>query len=164
MTTSQRLADLEAQAFANTALIQELSASNSQLTAESLQQQDLIARYESDFASDNGFPSADDSAALQPTSTNHCFPSPGILPTPFYIAARTAPSLRMSFVVPGFKSETLEYQVAVVDLAFLVERTLAKRGFRHETVQKGVLDFMEVPLIKVNWKGREGEIGNLLKP
>ena len=64
-------------------------------------------------------------------------------------------------MVPGFKGETLEYRVEIVDLAFVLERSLERRGYGDDMVQKGVLDFLEVPLVKVEWIGREGEIGSL---
>jgi len=152
MPHSSRLAHLEAQAFANTAKIQELSAANRKLTVENEQQEELIARYQSDFSN----------AVPAPSLTNHRSPPPNVPPTPFYVAARTAPSLRLWFVVPGFKGEMLEYRAETVDLAFVLERTLERKGFGDDMVQKGVLDFLEVPLVKVEWTGREGEIGNLL--
>jgi len=124
---------------------------------ESEQQQELIARYQSEFDY-----TTNDPTSGTPLITNRRFPPPNTPPTPFYVAARTAPSLRLSFVVPGFKGEMLEYRAETVDLAFVLERTLERRGFGDDMVQKGVLDFLEVPLIKVEWTGREGEIGNLL--
>jgi hypothetical protein len=78
------------------------------------------------------------------------------------VTARTAPTLKISFVVPGCKGETLDFEAEILDLAFVIERTLKRKGFGERMVQKGVLDFLEVPLVKVEWTGREGEIGKLV--
>ena len=55
-------------------------------------------------------------------------PPPSTPLTPFYITARTAPTLTLSFVVPGCKGETLDFEAEILDLAFVLERTLKKRG------------------------------------
>lgn len=167
MSHSKRLADLETQAFANTAKIQELSTRNRVLALENTQQQELISRYESDLESNDSNNTIHDRPTISnftppPTSlTRRHLPPPNIPPTPFYIATLSAPSLDLSFVIPGFKGETLEYRAEAVDLAFILERTLERRGWGEEMVQKSVLDFLEVALMKVTWLGREGKIGML---
>jgi len=60
--------------------------------------------------------------------------------------------------------ETLELEAALLDLAFVLERTLKRRGWGGQMTKQGVLDFLEVPLVKVEWRGEEGEIGMLVKP
>lgn len=156
MSQSNRLAKLEAQAFANTAKIQELSSTNAQLTTHNRQQNELITRFET-------------VSAISPSISPSLWARPGIPqlpkpPTPFHIAARTAPNLKLSFVVPGMNGETLELEAALLDLAFVLERTLKRRGWGEQMTKQGVLDFLEVPLVKVEWRGEEGEIGMLVKP
>lgn len=72
--------------------------------------------------------------------------------------------MKLSFVVPGMNGETLELEAALLDLAFVLERTLKRRGWGGQMTKQGVLDFLEVPLVKVEWRGEEGEIGMLVKP
>jgi hypothetical protein len=157
MSNLIRLTDLEAEAFANAARIQALSSTNAELAAKNRQQRSLSARYESHFANSNPAREAAPSSLIQ----RH-LPPPGTSPTPFYITARTAPTLKLSFVVPGCNGETLDFEAEILDLAFVLERTLKKRGFRERMVQKGVLDFLQVSLVKAEWTGKEGEIGKLV--
>jgi hypothetical protein len=81
--------------------------------------------------------------------------------TPFYILARTAPQLHLSFVVPGYKEETLTFPVDTTDMAFLLERTLARKRWNEEHTRKSVVDFLEVPLVSVQFQGENERIGIL---
>jgi hypothetical protein len=81
--------------------------------------------------------------------------------TPFYILARTAPQLQLSFVIPGYKEETLTFPVDTTDMAFLLERTLARKRWNEEHTRKSVVDFLEVPLISVQFQGENERIGIL---
>lgn len=219
MSNLQRLADLEAQAFAKTARIQKLSTTNAELTIQNRQQDELIARFESDFA-DNS-PPQEAAQSLRPPRRQRTYPvtrfesdaandnpprdttpssqsprhrptdpvtsyesdftndnppqqaasfprpprrraPPNTPPIPFYVTARTAPTLQLSFVVAGFKGETLECKAEMMDLAFILQRTLQRRGLGEQMTRKGVCDFLEVPLIKVEWTGKLGDIGKLV--
>lgn len=55
----------------------------------------------------------------------------------------------------------MDFLVETVDMAFLLKQTLKKKGWKDETAQKSVLDFLEVPMIKVKSAGHEAEIGIL---
>jgi hypothetical protein len=64
-------------------------------------------------------------------------------------------------VIPGFNRETLGQAVNNVDLAFILQQTLRRRGWGEATTTKGVEDFLEYPMVKVIWRGAEGEFGRL---
>jgi hypothetical protein len=81
--------------------------------------------------------------------------------TPFYILARTAPQLQLSFVIPGYREETLTFPVDTTDMAFLLERTLARKKWNEEHTRKSVVDFLEVPLVSVQFQGENERIGIL---
>jgi hypothetical protein len=81
--------------------------------------------------------------------------------TPFYILARTAPQLHLSFVIPGYKEETLTFSVDTTDMAFLLERTLARKSWNEEHTRKSVVDFLEVPPVSVQFQGENERIGIL---
>jgi hypothetical protein len=66
MSNHQRLTNIEAQAVANTARIQALSSTNAELAAKNRQQENLIARYESEFANNN--PARGPSREVAPSS------------------------------------------------------------------------------------------------
>jgi hypothetical protein len=67
----------------------------------------------------------------------------------------------LDFVIPGFQGETLEVAINNVDMAFVLQQTLRRRGWSEEMTKKGVEDFLAQPMVKVVWRGREGEFGNL---
>ncbi|KAF2036013.1 hypothetical protein EK21DRAFT_106846 [Setomelanomma holmii] len=188
----QRIADLNAHAFANTRLITDLSRRNHELRTEHEQQQKLLAKFREELGdvkaltrlekldvddlSDTDLENAGYDTTAAPTARQTCplapppFPSsisnpspqPSQPPTPFYVAARMAPPLRLSFIIPGIKGETLHVPIKMIDLAFILERRLEKKGWRKANVQQSVLDFLEVPLIRADWQGGV-EVGNLLK-
>jgi hypothetical protein len=161
-TPTQRLAALEAQAFSNTAKIQRLDKQNRELNHFNQQQQTLSAKYQLDFNAVD-LNTADDAPTTSPSQDTFLQRAPHLnpRPTPFYIAARSARGVRLSFVVSGMKGETLEYEADVVELAFVLQQTLKKRGRGGDTVHKSVREFLEVPLVNVAWEGREGEMGKL---
>jgi hypothetical protein len=82
---------------------------------------------------------------------------------PFYVLARTAPQLRLRFVIPGYREETLSLPVDTKDMAFLLERTLAKQKWSDEHISKSVVDFLEVPLVSVQFEGEHKRVGKLPK-
>lgn len=100
-----------------------------------------------------------------PTIQNHgpMFPPPSHRPTPFYIAARTSPTIELSFIIQGMKGETLPFPVSTTDLAFILEQNLKRKGWKDKTIQRSVLGFLETPMIQVREMGGEGEIGILEK-
>jgi hypothetical protein len=59
------------------------------------------------------------------------------------------------------QGETIEFSVDTLDMAFLLKQTLKKRGWKDETAQKSVLDFLEVPMIKASIPGHEPRTGIL---
>lgn len=163
------LAALEAQALANTQKIAHLSRQKHLLTTENTRQEELLAKYRKDFDDD---PEQDSSRA--PSSpyasrslhehghlTGRSVQPPGPLPTPFYIAVREARHVQLGFVIPGCKGETLDVDVNNVDLAFILQQTLQRRGWGELMVRQGVEDFLEKSMMRVMWRGREGEIGLL---
>ena len=164
MSQSQYLADLEARAFANTSKIQQLSTINSNLRHENERQETLIARFSAELDNEDiedapvmtqhSHTSGPHNRAMDPTP-------PGPLHTPFYILARTAPHLTLNFVVQGMQGETLQFPIRNVDLAFLLERTLKRKGWRDETVQRSVLGWLQVPMMGVAWRGKDEEVGIL---
>jgi hypothetical protein len=83
--------------------------------------------------------------------------------TPFYLLARTAPLLHLRFVILGFREETPSFPVDTKDMAFLLERTLAKQKWSDEHISKSVLDFLEVPLVSVQFEGEHERVGKLPK-
>lgn len=64
-------------------------------------------------------------------------------------------------MIPGFKGETLEVAVNNIDLVFILQQTLRRRGWSEEMAKKGVEDFLAQPMMKVTWVGKNGEFGNL---
>lgn len=94
--------------------------------------------------------------------THGPFPAPpGPRATPFYIAARTAPSIELSFIVKGMKGELLDFPVENMDLAFLLQQILKRKGWKPATIHNSMTGFLEVPLIRVQERGKEGETGIL---
>jgi hypothetical protein len=131
---------------------------NRNLSHQNNQQRDLIAQYGQDFDLDieANVSQRATSTSLTAESTSTArpmFSHPGPFPTPFCIAARSSPSLRLSFVVHSLQGETLEFGADTMDLAFVLEQTLKQRGWRDETVKRSILDFLEAPLMKVEWMG-----------
>lgn len=57
--------------------------------------------------------------------------------------------------------EPLEVPIRMIDMAFVLEQTLKRKGWRNETVDRSVRDWMEVPLVGVGRRGREVEVGVL---
>jgi hypothetical protein len=88
-------------------------------------------------------------------------PRPGPRSTPFYLLARTAPSLQLTFVVQGMQGEAMDFPAEALDMAFMLKQTLKKKGWKDETAQKSVLNFLEVPMIKVSIPGHGPQIGIL---
>ncbi|KAF1840434.1 uncharacterized protein K460DRAFT_411017 [Cucurbitaria berberidis CBS 394.84] len=171
MSTADRLAKLEAQAWANTQKIEELSTQKHKLTIENSRQEELIAKYQQDFkpfkpkshhalVTLQESPESKTSLQYEPM-THILFPPPGPLPTPFYIASREACQLEIAFVVPGLKGETLEVAVNKVDLAFVLQQTLKRREWNDARTRNGVEDFLERPMMKITWRGKAGEFGVL---
>ncbi|KAH7086744.1 hypothetical protein FB567DRAFT_602276 [Paraphoma chrysanthemicola] len=114
-----------------------------------------------------------DSDDLTPSSP-HCLDSaiphpdpltgpirPCSAPTPFYLTARAASSLELSFVVQGMRGEILTFPVEAVDMAFLLERTLLRRRWVRENAEKSVREWMNLPLVGVEIVGEEMDIGIL---
>ncbi|KAG9188677.1 hypothetical protein G6011_07382 [Alternaria panax] len=182
MSTSSRLAALEALACQNEEKIEELNHTNWLLNNHSVKTQDEISRFEKDFHKE--YPNFDMRHAkskdsqpdpspplrellvarhvllARPQSDKRPQP-PGPFLTPFYLAAREAPRLDLDFVIPGFQGETLQVAVNNVDLAFILQQTLRRRGWSEEMTTKGVEDFLAQPMMEVAWQGRKSELGNL---
>jgi hypothetical protein len=57
--------------------------------------------------------------------------------------------------------EPLEVPMRMLDMAFVLEQTLKRKGWRDETVDRSVRDWMEVPMVGVEVRGRKGEVGIL---
>lgn len=154
--SQKHLAELERRAFANTVKLQALPKHNSQLTQQANVQADLVTRFDHEFeAGENRIMS---STPTPPQST----PLPqGPGATPFYFLARTAPSLELSFLIQGLQGEPMEFAVHSMDMAFLLEQTLKRHNWKDATVQRSVLDFLEVSMIKARFGNGEGEIGIL---
>lgn len=95
-----------------------------------------------------------------PIMQNHgpISPPPGPRPTPFYIAARTSPTIELSFIIQGMGGETMPFPVDTMDLAFILQRTLKRKGWKDQTIHGSVLGFLETPLLQVQKRGKEGEI------
>jgi hypothetical protein len=191
MPPNNHLAALEAQALANTRLITTLSHRNSALRTEQEQQDRLIARFHAEMGSlealessrgqnvegknDTSVSNHSDVVARSPISTStstsivqqdfdlstHPFPQPSHVPTPFYITARAAPALRLSFVVQGMVGETLDFPILATELAFLLERALERQRWGAENVRYAVLGFLEVGLVRVERGGVEVGVGRL---
>jgi hypothetical protein len=181
MSTNARLAALEALARKNEEKIEELSHTNWLLNNYHIKTQEELSKLEGDFSDE--YPNFD-TRHINPTDsrlgssppphdspvTRHASearpqliqrPRPGPYPTPFYLAARDAPRLYLEFVIPGFKGETLQIAVNNIDLAFILQQTLRRRGWGEAMTKRGVEDFLEQPMMKVTWTGREGDFGNL---
>jgi hypothetical protein len=156
MSQSSYLADLEARVLANTAKIQCLNATNTQLALQNEQQEDLIAKYQAEINLNDK-----NTSMLRLPLESSAHVHPGLHPTPFYIQARTAPQLQLSFVVQGMQGETLNFAVRSDDLAFLLKETLKSQGWGDAMVQRSVLEFLDVPMVMVSWRGKGGEIGVL---
>jgi hypothetical protein len=182
MLTNSRLAALEALARENEKKIEELGHTNWLLNNHNVQTQNEISKFEKDFSKE--YPDFDIKHASSTVLRPHPPPPlrqspvarhvllarpqsdkrpqpPGPFPTPFYLAAREAPQLDLDFVIPGFQGETLEVAINNVDMAFVLQQTLRRRGWSEEMTKKGVEDFLAQPMVKVVWRGREGEFGNL---
>jgi hypothetical protein len=109
-----------------------------------------IVNSTSEFGMMQALPSPDES----PANDIHA-PAPREQ-TPFHVLARTAPQLYLNFVIPDYKEETLSFPVDTMDMAFLLERTLVRQKWSNEHVRRSVLDFLEVPLVVVQF-GEEHE-------
>ncbi|KAF1946324.1 hypothetical protein EJ02DRAFT_508849 [Clathrospora elynae] len=174
MSVSSRLAALEALAKENNEKLKELQHINWLLRNYNAQQATQLSQYEQDLSLE---PTEDDELAPFPPSpiarhippshplssllTDQLFPSPAPRPTPFYLAARDARHVQLAFVIPGFQGETLEVGMNTVDLAFILERTLDRRGFGDVMTRRGVEDFLACPMVEAWWRGREGRVGRL---
>jgi hypothetical protein len=137
-------------------LFQAFSKHNSQLTQQANVQAELIARldHEFDIEEERNMPST----PPRPQST----PLPQEpRATPFHVLARTAPSLELNFLIQGLQGEPMEFAVNRVEMAFLLEQTLKRRGWKDATVQMSVLDFAKVSMIKVRFGNGHGEVGIL---
>lgn len=174
MSHNQYLADLESRALANISKVQQLSATNNRLKQGNAEQEHLIALYlgaldnykDQDIdSSPNPNPELNSSSKMMRGSPASLYewsrtpPSPKS--TPFYLLARTAPPLELYFVVQGMHGEPLEVPIRMIDMAFVLEQTLKRKGWRNETVDRSVRDWMEVPLVGVGRRGREVEVGVL---
>jgi hypothetical protein len=182
MSTDSRLAALQALARKNEKKLEELRHTNWLLNNHNIKTQDELSKFEENFSRehpsfntrhinptdsrpDQAPPIPDSPVATHVPHTRSRLDQrpqpPGPFPTPFYLAAREAPRLNLDFVIPGFKGETLEVAVNNIDLAFILQQTLRRRGWGEAMVKKGVEDFLEQPMMKVTWTGREGEFGYL---
>jgi uncharacterized coiled-coil protein SlyX len=176
MSAADRIAALEAQVQENDKEIEVLSHTNWLLNNYSTQQEAEVSKFEEDFQRlypelvDNPNPAALESLHETPQArdiplhrrlTDQLYPLPSPPATLFYIAAREASPLNICFVIPGFRGETLEVQANNVDLAFILQQTLKKRGWGDVMTTKGVEDFLQVPMMKVAWAGEEGKFGKL---
>jgi hypothetical protein len=83
-------------------------------------------------------------------------PPPGPPPTPFYLAAGEASHLQLEFVIPGFNGETLGQAVNNLDLAFVLQQTLRRRGWGEVMTTKGVEDFLECRWSRLLGGGQRG--------
>lgn len=172
MSTTNHITQLEARVWENNQKFEILSTHNHKLTTENSKQEHLIAKYEEDFNLPEPHlhtpPSLPASLEMDIRSVlehlpGRPFPQPGPIPTPFYITSREACQFHLAFVIPGFHGETLEVAVNNVDLAFVLQQTLKRRGWGNVMTTRGVEDFLERPLVKVKWVGGEGEVGVLVE-
>ncbi|KAI4701580.1 hypothetical protein J4E81_003320 [Alternaria sp. BMP 2799] len=181
MSTDARLAALEALARESQEKVEELNHKNWLLSNQNIKTQEELAKLEEDvrnvypdfdtrrtnhsnFQANPSPPLHDPSVARDVSHARPQLlerPPPGPLWTPFYMTARDAPRLYLEFVIPGSKGETLEIAVNNVDLAFILQQTLRRRGWGEATTKRGVEDFLEQPMMKVTWTGGEGAFGNL---
>jgi hypothetical protein len=166
MSAQDRLAALEALARENNDKIDELEHTNWLLTNYNTMQASEMSQLEEDLGLSTSMHNTDTPPSSPPQpQTQHQFKSPeaqrrqpswlhppGPPPTPFYLAAREAHSLQLEFVIPGFNGETLGQEVNSLDLAFILQQTLRRRGWGEVMITKGVEDFLECPMVKVAWK------------
>lgn len=105
----------------------------------------------------------EESCRTSPTVPNHELAPqfPGACATPFYITARTAPSLQLSFVIEGMKGEVLNLPVDSIDLAFLLEQTLKRKGWKPATIENSVNGFLDMPLMQYQQRGKAAQTGIL---
>ena len=182
MSEQTRLATLEALARANEQKLEELghtnwllSNSNTKTGKEPLQFESDLRNNTSHFSYDNvdleARKTLPSHAPLlkahvpQHRPRLHHRPQHGRWPehpeTPYDVAARGAPRLQLSFIIPGCLGETLPVEVDSLDLAFVLQQALRRKGWREEMTHRGIEDFLEQPIIGVMWTGREGKIGKL---
>ncbi|OAL07505.1 hypothetical protein IQ06DRAFT_342231 [Phaeosphaeriaceae sp. SRC1lsM3a] len=89
--------------------------------------------------------------------------TPGPRLAPFYITARTAPRVQLSFIVQGCKGELLDFPVNTIDLAFSLKQTPKRKGWKPTTIDNSVVGFLDEPLMQIQKRGKEAEIGLLYK-
>lgn len=65
------------------------------------------------------------------------------------MTAESARALRLSFLIPGFQGENLEISVGELDLAFILQQTLRRRGWSSVMSTKAVEDFLNRPLLRM---------------
>jgi hypothetical protein len=162
-TPNDRLAALEAAAWANTSRIEHLSKTNKDLAYHNAQQRGLIAQYKQDFdvdiEADIPLTHTATSSTESTITPRPMFSHPGPRLTPFYLAARSSPLLSLSFVVQGMQGETLESDADTMDVAFMLEQTLKRRGWRDEKVKRSVLaPLMKAECMKSADVGRVGRL------
>lgn len=164
-----RIAALEAQVGRNNVRIAELTHTNWLLHNYSDSVLEEIAKLDAEFS--NRHIRLEDvlpepwPCLPRPLVSTSSVPTQDLQPPglsiPFYIAACKSPQLHLDLVIPGFKGETLELAVNNVDLAFILQQTLKRKGWGETTVQRSVRDFLEQSMMRVTWLGKEGEFGNL---
>jgi len=181
MSTDARLAALEALARESQEKIEGLNHTNWLLSNQNIKTQEELAKLEENLRNEypdfdtrrtnhssfqaNPPPSLHDPSVTRDVSHTRPLlnqrPPPGPIQTPFYMTARDAPRLYLEFVIPGSKGETLGIAVHNIDLAFILQQTLRRRGWGEATTKRGIEDFLEQPMMKVTWTGGEGQFGNL---
>jgi hypothetical protein len=64
-------------------------------------------------------------------------------------------------MIEGMWGEQLTFPVRSVDLAFLLGETLKAHAWSKEHVQQSVLGFLDMPMMSVEWQGKDEETGLL---
>jgi hypothetical protein len=182
MSTNSRLAALEALARQNEEKIEELRHTNWLLNNHNVKTQEEIAKFEEDFSREHPNFDLEQTSSTnsrpdpptprhEPPVARHVSPArpqlnqrrqrPEPLKTPFYLAARDSSQLYLDFVIPGYRGETLEIAASNMDLAFILQQTLRRKGWSEERTREAVENFLAQPMMKVTWRGADGEFGNL---
>ncbi|KAF2252963.1 hypothetical protein BU26DRAFT_560309 [Trematosphaeria pertusa] len=80
---------------------------------------------------------------------HHAGPSPPERSTDWNSAAARAAALCLALVIPGASGELLEFPIEMHDLAFVLQETLKRKGWRKDCISIAIEGFLERPMIRI---------------
>lgn len=157
-----QISTLESRAHANTQLLSILEARQQHLLCQAAQQHEELSRFEQEFAcwQSSRSSSCPSTKNITRTTTIH----PAIAERafePLHNASRKAQFVTLSFVIAGPRGEAVRQPLDRLSMAFVLHETLVKKGWTEDNVRRGVLGFLETPMMEVQWRGEAARLGRL---